>query len=85
MSVQKFKFDFWLNNKIDQHYELNEVDLIERFKNWMNTKEKSWLEYYYGEQGIRCFIAEKEGLSSVFDEKQYEGIYDVLMPFYNID
>lgn len=77
-----YKFDFWFENKKDQHYELNQVSLIEKFNEWLPKKEKDWLEYYGSEQSIRYFITDKQGLSSVFNEKQFAGIVEVLRPIF---
>ncbi len=76
------KFDFWLENKKDQHYELNEVDLIERFIKWLSTKDKDWINYYNSSRAIASFIGDKEGLNSVSEDGQFAGIYEILRPIY---
>lgn len=80
-------FSFWKNNRIDRHFKLTESELIEKFVNWkeyqLHDPERSfsWWEYYYGSQLVRAFITDKElkqGLESVFDEKEWETIYETL-------
>jgi hypothetical protein len=77
------KFDFWKNNRKDQHHQKTMEELIQLFKEWLPTKEQSWLEYYASDAVIRGFLAIDEGgLHSVFDEDQYNEIYEGLKPVY---
>lgn len=41
-----FPFKFWKENRLDQEYELSLDIIIEKFKIWMKSKERAWLEYY---------------------------------------
>lgn len=74
-------FNFWKDNKIDKHFQLSKVELLNRFQNWLPTKEKDWLNYYSSDRIIRHFIAiDEHGLRSVFEEKEYTAIYNLLQP-----
>lgn len=75
-------FHFWKDNKIAGHYGLTETELTARFKTWLRTKEKAWINYYSSERAIRLFITEGEGLNSAFEEKDFDAIYRCLSPVY---
>lgn len=75
-------FDFWKDNNTDQHHQKTADELKSLFEEWMKTKKHSWLNYYSSDRVIRAFITDKEGLSSVFEQTQYEEIYKLLKPVY---
>jgi len=74
------KFDFWLENKTAQHYDLDTVSLQERFNAWLPTKKMEWIKYYSSDRIILDFITSKEGLNSVFEQVQFPEIYKILYP-----
>lgn len=73
-------FQFWKDNKKDGHFTLKPQELKVKLKAYLATKDRSWVEYYRAERVIRSFITDADGLSSVFDESQFEAIYDTLAP-----
>lgn len=74
------KYDFWKENKTDQHFELNSIHLRERFLEFLKKKDIAWINYYRSERLIRFFITDKDGLNSVFEESQFETMYEELKP-----
>lgn len=76
------EFDFWRDNEIAKHYTLTLDELKAKFTAWLPTKELAWLNYYRTEMVICAFITEKEGLSSVFEQKQFDQMYDPLKNIY---
>jgi hypothetical protein len=79
--IKQQPFDFWKNNRNDQHHQKTIEELIQLFKEWLPKIEKNWLEYYSSDRVIRAFLAtDDEGLRSVFEEKQYPSILDHLHP-----
>jgi hypothetical protein len=75
-------FNFWKENKITNHFTLTEKELIAKYKIWLKTKEKEWLEYYSSRDCLAAFIAEKEGLNSVGNDfnnfKEYDEMEIIL-------
>jgi hypothetical protein len=76
------KFDFWKDNRNDQHHQKTADELKALFSEWLKTKEQSWLEYYSSDRVVRAFLTDKAGISSVFDENQFPEMYDALKPLY---
>lgn len=76
------QFTFWRENRTDQEHEKTESQLITAFQNWLPLKEVSWLNYYSSDVIIRSFITSKEGINSVFEEKDYQEMYELLKPVY---
>lgn len=72
---------FWKDNLVSGEHTMTEAQLVEKFKEWLPNQKPAWLEYYYGEQCIRNFIAiADDGIHSVFDETSFAHIYNWLMP-----
>lgn len=71
------KFDFWKDNKLANHYQLTLSELIYKFKVWLQKQDMNYLNNYNTDRIVRNFITSNEstGLRSVFDEKQYEGMF----------
>lgn len=73
------KYDFWKNNKIENHFQLTGKELQTKFAEWLETKDKDYIDSYNYERIMRFFIAlDENGLVSVFDENQIDDIYDLL-------
>lgn len=71
-------FQFWKDNKIDQHYTLTIEQLKEKFKKWLKTKDPVWIEYYSSEQIVLTFITAKDGLSSIHEQKELSDLVSSL-------
>jgi hypothetical protein len=69
-------FQFWKDNKIDLYFTLTGKEIAEKFNLWLDTKEKSWIEYYGGFQSMRTFIGDKNGLKSVAEESELHDLYE---------
>ena len=74
------QFDFWRDNRLDQHFQMNGVELREKFRPWLSTKEDAWFNYYNTDMIVRAFLTAKDGISSVFEEDQYNQLYLALQP-----
>ena len=74
------KFNFWKENKIDQHFTLTETDLVEKFKEWLSNKQRNWLDYYTTHEVLCSFIGETAGLSSVQEPKEMDAMVKLLKP-----
>lgn len=80
-------FNFWKDNRMDQHFLLSPKELSARFHDWIYTKEnqpEEWdrLTYYSNDIIVRMYIAEKggHGLASNYDEAEFKEIYKLLKP-----
>lgn len=71
--TQTQTFTFWKDNRLDQQFTLTAEELQTKFLAWMKQRKKDWLEYYAFNL-VRTFITAKDGLSSVFEESDYEKI-----------
>lgn len=73
-------FNFWKENKLDQHYTLTKEEVILKFVEFLSKKDQDWINYYGG-QTIRAFIGDKEhGLNSVGDDKEFYAMDSMLHP-----
>lgn len=68
------KFNFWKENLKANHFELTAEEFKTKFQAWLFTKEVAWLEYYGTSGSITSFIADKAGLSSVYEQGEYPAI-----------
>lgn len=75
-------FRFWRDNKLTQEFTLTISELEEKFKQWLTTKDQAWINYYNTERAIRAFITDKEGLSSVHEESEFNDMYFPLKEIY---
>lgn len=64
------KFDFWKDNRKDQHYQLTREEFLAKIKEWLFTKEVAWLEHYGTHGTVLEFVTSKDGLSSINEGKQ---------------
>ena len=79
MTEQKKEvFKFWKENRLDQEFELNLEELKAKYKEYLATKEKSWIEYY-GHQTVNAFVTDKEGLNSTAEMEDLELLRSELM------
>lgn len=62
-------FSFWKNNKKDQFFQLSDEEVAIRFRIWMLTKDREFLEHYGIETATRIFIT--EDLSAVGKESEF--------------
>lgn len=76
------QFNFWKDNEINQHHLKTEDELKQLFKDWLPTREIAWLNYYNSERIIRYFLTDKTGVSSVFEEREFDDMYWLLKPVY---
>lgn len=77
------RFDFWEDNKVDQHFQRDEKSIKRRFLGWLCYQEAKWIEYYGLEQLVSVFISAKDGLNSVGEADQFNDIVKVLKPVYD--
>lgn len=75
-------FKFWLENRCDGEFELSEVEIRHRFRAFIASKGRDWADYYNSEQVTLSFIADKEGLNSVFEPNDLEAIRLIIKPDY---
>ena len=78
--VAPSEFNFWKDNSIDQHFTLTESVLKEKFEAWLPTKDIAWINHYNSERIIRFFLTDKQGVSSVFEESEFDAMYEFLKP-----
>lgn len=77
-------FNFWLENKIANHYILTSQELITKFKEWLPKQSKEWLGYYGWDTPaiVQQFVSSPDGLNSIGNctEKvnEYEAMYGIL-------
>lgn len=92
MQTKTNTFTFWRDNKVSGEFTLTPEALTKAFIFWreLQTKTdshrgKAWYEHYYGERAVRCFITDAQadgGLSSVFEESDFQDIYATLKPHF---
>lgn len=73
-------FDFWLENRLDQKYELHHDEIIKRFKDYLATKDPAWVAYYTLDTIVVAFIGEIEGLNSTCEREDRDAIIKLLKP-----
>ena len=69
----------WKDNKLNQEHEISINDLVTKF--WEYEDRHDLVGSWPLERCIRAFITDKEsegGLQSVFDEQDYEDIYEAV-------
>lgn len=71
------EFTFWKENRLDQEYKLALEEIKAKYKEYLATKEQSWIEYY-GHQTVTAFVDDKDGLNSVMDAENYEVLQEQL-------
>ncbi|MDB0600287.1 hypothetical protein PL373_13360 [Tenacibaculum maritimum] len=77
MKTQKQTFKFWKENKLNQEFELSLDEIKNKYREYLKTKEKSWIEYY-GHQTVNAFVGDKDGLNSVAESEDYSLLQDEL-------
>ncbi len=76
--MKTFKtFKFWKDNRTDQEYTLGVEELKEKYKEFLKTKTRDWIERY-GHDTVNAFVGEKGGLRSVADEDAYRQLQNLL-------
>lgn len=71
-------FNFWKDNRKDQHYTLTINELKEKYLTWLKSKDLSWVTYY-GHATVAFFVSDNNGLSSVGEMKELPEMEDQLM------
>ena len=68
----------WKENKLDQEWEMDNDDIAIKF--WLSKPYRELVASCWPlDRAIRAFLTDpKDGLNSVFDEKEYEELYDVV-------
>lgn len=75
----------WLENRVDQQWEIGDDDLIEKFLAWRGRpgdgghgalSRQEAIEWRGIEWALRLFIGEPNGLNSVFDRPDFEATLD---------
>jgi len=62
------EYNFWKENRLDQKFTLGIEEFKTKFLEWMETKEKSWLEHYCMNL-VLIFITDPSGLNSTFENE----------------
>ena len=75
------RFKFWKENKINQEFEISDIELKNRFSSYLKNNTKSYLDF--GTQ-VSMFISTPEGLNSVNDVKDFEKIVKVLHDVHDV-
>lgn len=71
------EYFLYKQNRIDKGYTISFEELSAKFKEWMKTKEKDWLEYYCHNL-VPAFVTEKSGLDSSFNSTDSDKLTDDL-------
>ena len=84
-SNQPTVFKFWKGNKLTGFFQLTDKELIEKFNEWLPTKERSWLDYYGTRDCVCVFISEH--LNSIGNTEnnfaEYQAMEELLKPIKN--
>ena len=56
-------FNFWKENKISGFFQLTKQELIEKFQEWLPSRDLTWHSNYSTMDAINCFVS--DGLNSV--------------------
>lgn len=79
MEKAGYKYDFWYENKSDQHFELNSVDLKEQFLEFLKKQFTPFLNDSTTTKVIRDFIGSENGLKSSYNSNQLDVMYSELI------
>lgn len=85
MWLMESKYDFWRDNKKDQHYTLTGEELRKHYGTYLLTKEQDWRERYGTIETMTAFIASsksEKGLSSVFEQTDIAKMETLLRPVF---
>jgi len=70
-------FKFWKENRIDQEFDLSIEQVREKYKTWLSTKERDWIEAC-SDDTVNCFVGDEDGLNSVPNGNTYDELIDLL-------
>ena len=71
-------FNFWKDNKIDQHFVLKAHELRSRFTEWCKSQDMEMLGYLGLQNSVSKFVGEKDGLSAIGDtENSFKAYRDM--------
>jgi len=73
-------FKFWYENKVTDERTYSMSDIIQLFHEWLKKKDRDWIEYYGTQQIVTFFIADKDGLNSVCDQKDVPELVERMKP-----
>lgn len=68
------KLDFWKHNKLDEHYQMDSVEVAEQFRAWLE-KQDDWeakCKYYRGGHLVVEFISRELESAWAHDEPTQE-------------
>ena len=77
---QTMMLDFWKDNRLDQHSQMDSEELAENFKEWLLSQEEwdAMVHYYKAGQLVAQFIAEELQCAWAHDDpKQADEIYEI--------
>lgn len=71
-------FDFWIDNRVDKKVSFTVEYLKSRLTKYLENQPLIWIENTPSIRVIGMFIASKDGLSAVYDAKDFDDIYTLL-------
>ncbi len=66
----------WKDNKLDEPWSKPDEEIAELF--WLSHWAKLALECWRLERALRAFITDSDGLSSAFEEEDYEATHEAV-------
>ena len=67
---------FWKNNRLDEEFEIHPSEVLDKFLE--SEHYKNWLEGCNFDRCLRGFLTDKDGLSSTFENEDYEKLADYI-------
>jgi hypothetical protein len=61
-------YNFWKENRQKGLFQLTFLEIKTKFIEWMKTKERSWMDYYYMNL-FDVFVMAPDGLNSVMESE----------------
>lgn len=83
MKTECSVFNFWKDNKLTGFFQLTDKELIQKFSEWMKTKDVAWLDYYTTQEVVSVFVS--KGLGAVGNSEnnfsEYRSMVLLLKPY----
>lgn len=71
---------FWKDNKLNQEWEIHPEEILDKFLDSIYFKQ--WQEGYPIDRELPAFLCSKDGLSSVYEQEDYEKLREYVLRNY---
>lgn len=76
-------YRLWKDNKLDGEFTPDTEEMKTKLRTWIESREDGYTRHYTNSRIVRFFLTDKEGMSSVFEESDFDAFYEDLSPVIN--